>query len=357
MTKESQVENQAGGRRWSERVVRAVLAWLLVGLGGATAAWPAWLLAAALWPWSPGLTRADRSPSRWLPPVLGALAAGAFWGAWLDIPPRGLGLAAFLSAAALALWAGVGQARGQRDPARLALAAAVLPSLSLAAWAASRRAWALAGLALAAAGAAVLWAWAGHVFVSFARHQRPSAAAVAGLFFAATLSLGAAAGFTTRADTFANASPSQPTPHPALAATLTAVAAPHDTAPTAAPTPTPSPAPPTATPTPAPPTATPTPAPPTATPSPSPYPTFPPPPVYTGYGVVQVPPSWGQGAFVRHAPADDARVVAVVPNGTLLKVLGYRTAGVQIWLHVRPLDAAWEGWIISTALQVATPAP
>ncbi len=349
---------------WGSALGRGLAAALLVGLAGAAGAWPAWLLAAGLVPWRAGLSRTARLRDALL--AAAAVAVGAAWGVGLGLPAAAWDRPAFVAAVLLAGWAGARAARQADALAHAGLSAAGLAPLTALGWALAQGDLATARGAALAALAAWLWAWAAAGFVTYARQRRPAAWGVSGLFFVATLSLAglvwAAPAPEPRGPDAAPRADAAPTPHPALAATLTAVAeaaarppsspppSPTATAP-AEPSPSPTPAPPTATPTPA---ATPTP---TLSPTPSPYPTFPPPPVYTGYGVVQVPPEWGQGAFVRNAPQDDAKVVAVVPNGTLLKVLGYRTAGIQVWLKVRSLEADWEGWIISTALQVATPAP
>ncbi len=346
---------------------RSVAAALLVGWAGATGAWPAWFLAAAWVPWRAGLAGPAQPATRGRDALvaLAALATGAVWGLVLRAPGPVWDRAAYVAVAWLAVWSGARQGRRADALAQAGLAVAGLAPLSALGWALARWDAQAVQAAVWAALSALLWAWAGAVFVAYARDRQRPAWQVSALFFVATLSLAGLAWAAPNAfgsvATPEAAPRAAPTPHPALAATLTAVAQ-AATAPTARPSPSPTataaaePSP-TPTPTPAAPTATPTPATPTATPTATPYPTFPPPPVYTGLGVVQVPEAWGQGAFVRNAPRDDAKVVAVVPNGTLLKVLGYRTVGIQIWLKVRALDATWEGWIISTALQVATPAP
>ena len=334
---------------------QSALAIALVGLAGATAAWPAWVLAAGLVPWTAGI-----DPSRRGRAALQALAAvliGAGWGVMLDTPAAVWDRPLYAATVLLAGWAGARAARQQDALAQAGLSTAVLVPLTVMGWAGAQSDLSVAGYAGAAALSALLWAWAMAAFVVYARQERRIAAwGVSGLFFAATLSLAGlawAASPAQRPHLATATADTMPTPRPALAATLTAVAQ-------GAATPRISPSPgstATATTQPSPtPTNTPT-FEPTATPTPSPIPTFPPPPVYTGYGVVQVPPEWGQGAFVREAPRQEAPVVTVVVNGTLLKVLDYHTTGPQVWLKVRAPDATWEGWIISTALQAATPAP
>ncbi len=345
------------GLRLGLRLIGSVL---LVGLAGASAAWPAWWLVALLLPWprSRG-SRLWAVRGGWL---LAGVLMGAFWGAWLpaDFAAPLWSRPALLTALLLAAWSGGGLERADDRMARWALSGVLVPPLVGLGWALAQQTWPQAGQAAGAVLVVVLWHLAGRQYAAFARAQGP-AWQVAALFFTATLVSGGALFWlgSGGASVGGEAAP-LPTPHPALAATLTAVAVPAESpqppmatsTATATASPTSSPTPTLATP-----TATPSPLPPTPTPSPTPFPTFPPPPVYTGYGVVQVPASWGQGARVRSAPNEQARVVAVVANGTLLQVLGYKTQGITVWLRVRPLDARWEGWIISTALQVATPAP
>jgi len=343
-----------------QKVQRGLGVAVLVGLAGGLDAWPAWWLAAAWVPWRSGLGTARQKGQDALL-VLAAVALGAFWGWLLPARRAPVGPGLVLAAALLALWAGARWQRQDDALARAGLSAAGWTPWLWVGWSLGQGDMVPALSAAMAALLAWLWAQAGAALRAPQASARAWGWRVAGWFFVGTLALGAGTGWVwqqgpaTRGAETTAANDAAPTPHPELAATLTAVA---QGAAQPAPSPTPQP---TATATASPsPTATLSPTPsltPTVTPTPTltPFPTFPPPPVYTGYGVVQVPPSWGQGAYVRAEPNENAKLVAVVENGTLLKVLGYRAKGVQIWLKVRSLTAGWEGWIISTALQVATP--
>lgn len=132
--------------------------------------------------------------------------------------------------------------------------------------------------------------------------------------------------------------------------------------PTATPTATmtPTPVPPTATAsnTPVPPTATPTPTVPTATPSPTTTPTSTLTPKPTPvYGVIAAPEEWG-GAIIRTEPTSDSPG-KTYSNGWLLEILDPSPAIDDIgrnWIFVR-LEDGLEGWVLESAIQVATPAP
>ena len=112
---------------------------------------------------------------------------------------------------------------------------------------------------------------------------------------------------------------------------------------------------PTITPTPLPPTAT---LPPTITLTPSVTPTFTPSPSPTPvYGLIDAPEEM-RGAILRAAPGFSEDYITSVLNGTLIEVISVKPVEQDevLWLFVRLPDGQ-EGWMVQSALLIATPVP